>query len=182
MFSIRSLSYIYTKRLSCKANEIYNVALDIKNYKNFIPYIVDSFDTLEPCSSPNHRGNGDNSFQYGTGGFTINWNGYKETINCDISFKTDEQIISECKVGIFKHLKVEWNFIPVKPAIITSSSLSKFRNHINDGCNVRLTLDYEFKSSLYNKLSSLINSTLGKLMVKAFEDEVIKRQRIGINK
>lgn len=162
MNQIRYLSYKYSKKVNCSPKQIFDVVIDIKNYKNFIPFVTNSFHDLpyqinhSPSDVNNHSQQGN-----GTGGFEMNWNGYQEEINCQISYKVNQEIISRCETGIFKHLLVQWNFSP-------------FKNNLTnkEQTNVELNLDYEFNNFLYNNLSSLVNQQLSKLMIKSFEKQV----------
>lgn len=56
--AIRCLTYDYTKRLDCTPKEIFEIVLNVSDYKKFIPYIKDSshhlnFDTSESHTNAN---------------------------------------------------------------------------------------------------------------------------------
>lgn len=148
---IRSLYFKYSKRLNCKPKEVYDVVSNVRDYKEFLPFVQDSY----------HQLNQDQT--QGKGGFIVQWKLFNERVDCEIDMIPDQQLKANCNNDIFKKLYCEWNF-----------SLNRYNQ-----TDVELILDYEFKNFLYNNVSSVFNQEVSKVVMKAFEGRLaeLRKQR-----
>lgn len=150
IISNRFISYQYTKRVNCTSQQLYDIVLNVKDYKEFVPYVIESghqYNYEDPEVSQGH----------GTGFFDLNFQAYTEKVDCDMEF-TPSTIISRCKTGQLKYLECKWTFDDVE---------NKFTKRKE--CKVTIDLDYEFNNFLYNQLSQWFTNEITKIMVSSFE-------------
>lgn len=146
----RCISYQYSKRVNCSPKQLYDIVLNVKDYKQFVPYVIESghnYHYDDPNVSQGH----------GTGFFELNFQAYTERVDCNIDF-TPSTIISRCKTGQLKYLECKWSFQEIN---------NKFTK--KNECKVTIDLDYEFNNFLYNQLSQWFTNEITKIMVSSFE-------------
>lgn len=144
----RGLSYSYTKRLRCPAKQIHDIVLNVKDYKQFVPYVIESGHKYDYT--------GDQT-GHGPGFFKLKFQTFTENVDCVLDFNP-QVITSKCYTGQFKHLECKWTFEDI------TNKLTKRQE-----CNVTIELDYEFHSMIYNQLSQWFTGEISRLMVKSFE-------------
>lgn len=145
-------SHKVSKLISAKELVIFDVISDVQSYKQFIPFLEDSFVT-------ERDGNGYAS----EAGLQVGWKQYDERFVCKLTCTPHQSVIAESiTTSVFDSLYTEWRLTPVKSRI----------THSGDLTNCELTLKYKFKNPLYNTVSSMFADQVTSIMIKAFETRV----------
>jgi coenzyme Q-binding protein COQ10 len=140
----------------------FNVVADVSLYKNFVPWVKNSIilpdrtsatGTSPIASQPDYQSiqrNIDAELEIGFGMFT-------EKYISHVTLSPYDQVIAVSKqTNLFEHLQTEWKFSAAKDPTT---------------CWVTFSVDFEFKSAIYNQLSDLFMEDVANNMVKAFEKQ-----------
>lgn len=140
-----STSQIYSinKRFNHPQLLMYNLVSRVDLYHEFIPYCTSSFVTdYDTVSEPK------------IAGLRVGFQSFDEEFTCDLQCNKPKLIIAKSVThSLFRFLETEW--------IIEKIDEQNSRAILN--------LRYEFKSELYNKVSSIFAMKVASLMIKAFE-------------
>lgn len=140
-----STSQIYSinKRFNHPQSLMYNLVSRVDLYHEFIPYCKSSFITdYDAMNEPQ------------IAGLRVGFQSFDEEFTCDLQCNKPKLIIAKSVThSLFRFLETEW--------IIEEIDEQNSRAILN--------LKYEFKSELYNKVSSLFAMKVASLMIKAFE-------------
>jgi len=139
-------TYNVTKIIHTKNSHIYEVVSNVDKYKEFIPFVEDSYvNQRDEKNIPTE------------GGIDVGWQQFNEKLVCKLTCTPGKQVIAQSlPTSIFDKLYTEWNFIPM------NENMTK----------VNLNLQFNFKNPLYNSMSSMFSEQLTSIMIKAFEDRV----------
>ncbi|GME87636.1 unnamed protein product [Ambrosiozyma monospora] len=136
-------SYVVHKQFSHPQELIYELISSVDKYHEFIPYCTDSF-------IRGRDANGEPSIA----GLRVGFQKFDEEFTCDLTCQKPSAVVAKSIThSLFYFLETEWTV-----------------HKVNDThCKAVLNLKYEFKSTLYNKVSSLFARKVASLMTKAFE-------------
>lgn len=138
-----------TKRVSVPPHLLFNVVSDVARYKEFVPFVTNSF--------IDHRD--EKTGLPIQGGFRVGWKDYDEQFLCKLDCVKDRSIVAESMTTqLFDHLHNKWEFKPV------GSRLSRETHTVVD-----FTLEFKFNNPLYNTVSSIFQDRVSKIMIEAFE-------------
>jgi len=142
------LKHIQTKRLNFKAEDLYNLVLDIEKYPQFLPWIGDA-----KIISKNNT----EIIAKLTADFKAFNSHYTSKVMLfpakDFSKEISEIKVS-CLEGPFKYLKNDWKFEPLKDG---------------QGTNVHFFIDFQFNNFLLQKMMGVVFSKAVNSMMNAFE-------------
>lgn len=147
--SLSSQKYTITKKFNFSQSLIYSLISRVDLYHEFIPYCTSSFITKkDPITN-----------QPTIAGLRVGFQAFDEEFTCNLECEKPNSVIAKSIThSLFYFLETEW-----KLASIKSDSNNE------NCCIATLNLNYEFKSMLYNQVSSLFAKKVASLMTKAFE-------------
>lgn len=136
--------YTIVKKFPCPQPLAYKLISRVDLYHEFIPYCTHSFITDR-----------DNIGEPSVAGLRVGFQSFDEEFSCNLTCENPNLVIAKSIThSLFNLLETEWR---IKE---TSDDHS---------CVAELSLKYEFKSELYNQVSSLFAKKVASLMTKAFE-------------
>lgn len=140
--------------------QTFNIVSQIDLYDKYIPYCLES--TVHKRDSSTHWPS--------EASLRIGFRQYDETFLCDVKCSGDEmgyRIVAECLSDILFHeFKCTWDITPHE---------STWNN--GKGTNIKLSLQFEFKSSLYNSVARLFARSLTSLALNSFHRRIIQELR-----
>lgn len=143
--SASSQKYTIAKKFQCSQPLMYALVSRVDLYHEFIPYCTSSFikskdpDTNQPTIA----------------GLRVGFQAFDEEFTCNLECEKPKLVIAKSIThSLFYFLETEWKITPVENGA---------------HCVAVLNLKYEFKSMLYNQVSSLFAKKVASLMTKAFE-------------
>lgn len=143
--SASSQKYTITKKFQCSQPLMYSLISRVDLYHEFIPYCTSSFikakdpDTNQPTVA----------------GLRVGFQAFDEEFTCNLECEKPKLVVAKSIThSLFHFLETEWKITPVENG---------------DHCVAVLNLKYEFKSMLYNQVSSLFAKKVASLMTMAFE-------------
>ncbi|KAI5964063.1 coq10 [Candida pseudojiufengensis] len=145
-------TYSISKKLNGNSNQLYKIVSDVSNYKNFVPFVEDSFISKR-----------DSRKQPSKAGLKIGWKDITEQFECKLDCIENEKVIARSiELDLFHELETEWNF----------------KDTSSGDCQVNFTLLYKFKNPIYDQLSYLFAPQVTTIMINAFEQQ-LKQERIS---
>lgn len=139
-----SQKYTIVKKFAQPQHLVYKLISRVDLYHEFIPYCTSSFIT-EKDSKTNEPT---------IAGLRVGFQSFDEEFSCNLNCKKPELVVAESIThSLFEILETEWKISPIDET----------------SCSAVLNLKYEFKSSLYNHVSSLFAKKVANLMTKSFE-------------
>lgn len=152
-------SYKVQRLVSCSPSDIFMIVTDIEKYKEFVPFVTDSFvNNRDAQGLPLEAG------------LRVGWKLFDEKFVCALRCDLNKSVMAESvSHALFDTLYTEWTFQP-KKNILTSDQ---------DLCLAELSLHYRFKNPLYNLISSAFSHLVTLIMIKAFEERV---NQLSINR
>lgn len=151
-------TYRITKRVNVPPNMLFEVVSDVNKYKDFIPFVTESFvSKYDPTSKlPSEAG------------FRVGWKEYDELFTCKVDCTQDQRVFSKSLTTlVFEDLQNEWTFRPIK---------NNFTNEVSTEAS--LSLKYRFKNPIYNTVASLFQSRVSEIMIEAFQKRAME-MKIG---
>ncbi|EEQ38757.1 Polyketide cyclase / dehydrase and lipid transport family protein [Clavispora lusitaniae] len=148
-----SQSYKVSKKINVPPSLLFEIVSDVSLYHEFVPFVTHSFinEYSKETNLPTEAG------------LRVGWKQYDEKFTCKLTCVKDKKVISESiTISLFDHLYNEWNFKEVKNRFTNESSTY-----------MELLLRYKFKNPVYNTVSSLFQSHVSELMIKAFEERAL---------
>lgn len=144
--SATSQKYTIKKRFPHSQSLVYQLVSRVDLYHEFIPYCTSSFITSRDVKTN----------QPTVAGLRVGFQSFDEEFTCNLECEKPNLVIAKSIThSLFYFLETKWEIIPEKG---------------NKGhCIATLDLKYEFKSQLYNQVSSLFAKKVASLMTKAFE-------------
>lgn len=140
--------YSISRHVGIPPNILFEVVSDVKSYKNFIPFVTESFISQYDLSTNLPQ----------KAGFRIGWKDYDEYMVCDVTCQKDKLVFSEVTSSmVFDTLQNEWRFESVQSGP-SDKAITK----------VSLNLQYRFKNPLFNSVSSIFQSQVSEIMVDSF--------------
>ena len=140
--------YTIVKKFQYPKSLIYQLISRVDLYNEFIPYCTSSF-INERDSITNEPS---------IAGLRVGFQSFNEEFTCELQCLKDNKVIAKSIThSLFKILETEWN---VKDE--------------GDYCIAKLELKYEFKSSLYNQVSSIFAKNVSNLMINAFNKRALE--------
>ncbi|TID28285.1 hypothetical protein CANINC_002598 [Pichia inconspicua] len=137
-------NYTIVKKFPYPQPLVYKLISRVDLYHEFIPYCTHSFITK-------HDDVGEPSIA----GLRVGFQAFDEEFSCNLTCENPNLVIAESIThSLFSFLETEWK---IKETVEGKS------------CVAELNLKYEFKSDLYNHVSSLFARKVANLMTKAFE-------------
>lgn len=125
---------------------VYRVVLAVDEYRQFIPFVEDSF--------INQRTNEGVPTE---GGLRIGWQQFEERFVCQLECVPGQLVVAQLMTtALFDELYTKWQFTPMGP-------------HMT---KVDLNLKYKFKNPMYNAVSLMFSDQVTQIMIRAFEDRV----------
>lgn len=145
-------TYKVTRLVSCSPHDMFNIVSDVQRYKEFVPFVTDSFiNKIASDGLPTEAG------------LRVGWNLFDEKFTCSLECVPGQKVIARSESdSLFEHLSTQWTFAPKKGLI----------KALGDLCSVELTLDYRFHNPLYNSISTAFSRQVTSIMIAAFEDRV----------
>ncbi|CCG24233.1 coenzyme Q (ubiquinone) binding protein [Candida orthopsilosis Co 90-125] len=156
--SSKPQTYSITRVLKGSPSQLYKIVSEVNNYKNFVPFVEDSFVSSR-----------DEQQQPTRAGLKIGWKDITEKFECMLTCKENERVHARSvELDLFHELETEW----------------KFRDANGDKCRVDFTLLYKFKNPLYDRLSFMFAPQVTNIMIGAFESRLqqLKRQSHRVQK
>jgi coenzyme Q-binding protein COQ10 len=152
-----SQTYTITKRFQHPQDLVYRLISRVDLYYEFIPYCTSSFITAK-----------DKSGEPTIAGLRVGFQAFDEEFTCELSCAKPEVVVAKSIThSLFHSLETQWKISPIGV----------------DQCIAELNLSYEFKSQLYNQVSSLFAKSVANLMTKSFEKRafnVVKDPRLCV--
>lgn len=138
--------------MSCSPGEIYDVVSDVRRYREFVPYVLDSFvNEVDAQGHPTEAG------------LRVGWKLFDERFVCSLKCVPNQEVTAKSMShSLFDELSTLWTFAPKKSLIASQGEL----------CIVELALKYRFKSKIYQSVSAAFSQQVTSLMVAAFEARV----------
>ena len=128
---------------------MYALVSRVDLYHEFVPYCTSSFITSRDPETG----------QPTVAGLQVGFQAFDEKFSCELDCVPSQTVVAKSIThSLFHFLETEWQIVPVDG--IGASS---------DHCVATLNLRYEFKSTLYNHVSSLFAKQVAKLLTQAFE-------------
>lgn len=122
----------------------YRVVAGVDKYHEFIPYCKDSFIT-----------EWDTSDEPTKAGLRVGFQSFDEEFVCDLECIKDQAVLATSVThSLFHHLHTKWSFKEIKDS---------------QHCRASLELSYRFKSPLYHSVSGVFGTSVGELVMRAFE-------------
>ncbi|VEU21201.1 DEKNAAC102154 [Brettanomyces naardenensis] len=147
-------SYVVRKRFPFPQELVYGVVSSVDQYESFIPFCERSFVT-------ERDGEGEPS----VAGLQVGFREFDEEFTCELKCKRPTVVRAKSMShSLFRFLETEWTIEPLGENV----------------CNVEMKLKYDFRSSLYNRVSSLFAGKVATVMTKSFEKrsyEVSRRKK-----
>lgn len=149
--------YKIKKIIHANSIDMFNTVSDIENYKNFIPYVNESYVKIY-----------DQNNLPSIAGLSVGWKNFNENFDCMIKCIPGKKIVGKSlSLNLFHYLNIEWNFNDINNINYYSS-----KKKIEKKCEVSLNLEFSFKNSLYNHVSSFFSDQITSLMINAFEKKI----------
>lgn len=141
----RGQKYTIRRKYACSPGLMYGLISRVDLYHEFIPYCTGSFiNGRDEVGEPS------------VGGLRVGFESFDEEFTCALECVKGEKVVAKSIThSLFEFLETEW----------TLSSVGEK----GDECVAELKLRYEFKSELYNRVSSLFAKKVAGLMSKSFE-------------
>lgn len=131
-------------------HQMYDVVVDVDNYKYFVPY----------CSKSHVYGRQENSAK---ADLIVGFPPLYEKYTSNLKMSPPNSVVSECFDGrLFNYLQNYWGF-------------SDGVKDVPDSCVIDFRVTFEFKSALHSQLSHLFFDTIVKQMEVAFLKEAERR-------
>lgn len=154
----REQRYVLCKTINAPTVNVYEVVSEVSQYKEFMPYCVESFvnkrnqDTGKPVEA----------------GLMISFKHYVEKfvckVECDSKFEGIKTVVAESLTHtLFDLLYTKWTIAPhpTRP----------------NATEVELLLRFKFHSKLYNSISSIFAKSVTGLVMKAFEKRIFQLRK-----
>lgn len=130
----------------------YDVVSDVSQYSKFVPYCTRSFINAR-----------DQALQPTEAGLRVGWKSFDEEFVCNLQCDPKKVVIAESVThSLFEHLYTKWTITP---------------NARKNSCDMELLLKFNFKSALYNRVSSLFAESVSELVIKAFDKRAAQLRR-----
>lgn len=144
--SSTSQKYTIKKKFPHPQSLVYQLISRVDLYHEFIPYCTSSFITSRDTKSK----------QPTVAGLRVGFQSFDEEFTCNLECEKPKLVVAKSIThSLFYFLETEWEIMP--------------ENGNENHCIAILNLKYEFKSQLYNQVSSLFAKKVASLMTKAFE-------------
>lgn len=141
--------YTITKHFQHPQSLIYQLISRVDLYHEFIPYCTSSF-VKERDSITNEPS---------IAGLRVGFQNFDEEFTCNLACNKPEIVVAKSIThSLFYFLETEWKIVA----------------NDKDNCVAVLNLSYEFKSKLYNHVSSLFAKKVASLMTDAFEKRALE--------
>lgn len=149
-------SHRVSERINVSPQQIYNVVADVAKYHEFVPFCEESFiNSRDECDQPTEAG------------LRVGWKQFDEQFTCKLQCTPNKLIIAESiTILLFHNLNCHWEFKEVKNLGVINPM----------GCQIDLTLKYDFKNPLYNAVSSMFADQVSKIMLKAFQQRAMQQK------
>ncbi len=134
-----------TRILPYTPEQMFDLVADIRDYPNFLPWVIAL------------RVRQDNATDT-LADMIVGFKGLRETFTSRVSKQRPDHIHVDYVDGPLKHLRNEWRFRP-DPA----------------GCAVDFSVDFAFKSRIFEKLAGKVFDTALRRMIGAFETRAAQR-------
>lgn len=145
--------YIFHFISSCDKNIIFQVVRDVENYKEFVPWCVNS--RIIPKLEASSDGISEVFFAEIRAGFLK----FSDSYISKVSVYGEEKIEAEAlDSGLFNHLKSTW----------------KFTSNEDGTCTIEFFVDFEFNSYIYAYVANVFFLEISKGMLTAFEKRCLK--------
>jgi coenzyme Q-binding protein COQ10 len=118
-------TYRETCELPYQPQQLFNLVADVENYPAFLPW----------CQAARIRNHTKDAFEADV---VIGYKGFSETYTSKVHLQFPTMITVEYIKGPFKHLHNQWIF-----------------QASQEGCKVEFVIEFEFKSSLFQKAMEL---------------------------
>ncbi|QPG75830.1 hypothetical protein FOA43_003192 [Brettanomyces nanus] len=139
----RYQSYTVNKKFLYPPELVYEVVSSVDKYEQFVPFCRRSF--------INQR---DAKGEPSIAGLEVGFKEFDEAFTCKLHCEKPRLVVAKSVTErLFEFLETEWTIEP-----LTQTS-----------CNVKLKLKYDFKSTLYNQVSSLFAGKVATVMTRSFE-------------
>lgn len=141
--------YTISKRFQHPQPLMYALVSRVDLYHEFVPYCTSSFiTTRDPATG-----------QPTVAGLRVGFQAFDEEFTCELDCVPSQTVVANSiSHSLFHFLETEWQIVPTDGV-----------NGGADHCVATLNLRYEFKSTLYNHVSSLFAKQVAKLLTQAFE-------------
>ncbi|CAH8489686.1 unnamed protein product [Schistosoma curassoni] len=144
-FTKKSQSYKERRLLGYSPENMFDIAIDVGRYSEFIPW----------CNQSTVLEQGENNMLACLG---VGFPPLSESYMSRITFQRPKHLKSVAQnAGMFHHLINEWHFHPGLPENPNS-------------CFVEFSVDFEFRSPIYSKIAGLFFDQVVTVMVNAFMD------------
>lgn len=158
-YSNNACTHKVSRVVPCSATEMFEIVADVARYKEFLPFVVDSFINQT-----------DDAGFASEAGLRVGWKLFDEKFVCKLQCIPHKLVVAKSEThSLFEHLSTEWTFEEKKVFIAGAG----------DFCTVRLDLSYRFENPLYNTVSSAFSKQVSSIMIDAFENRV---QQLKINR
>jgi coenzyme Q-binding protein COQ10 len=148
--------YTITKKFPYPQLLIYQLISRVDLYHEFIPYCTSSFITSRDLKTNEPK----------IAGLRVGFQSFDEEFTCNLNCLKPELVNAKSIThSLFYFLETEWKITPIIDHEANNNNINNNSNH----CIAELNLKYEFKSPLYNQVSSLFAKKVASLMTKAFE-------------
>jgi coenzyme Q-binding protein COQ10 len=138
-----------TRILPYTPEQMFDLVADIRDYPNFLPWVIALRVRRDDATDA-------------LADMIVGFKGLRETFTSRISKQRPDHIHVDYVDGPLKHLRNEWRFRP-DPA----------------GCAVDFSVDFAFKSRIFEKLAGKVFDTALRRMIGAFETRAA--QRYGVS-
>lgn len=149
--------YILKRKINASPKEVYDVVSEVSKYHEFIPYCEESFvNKRDDVGKPSEAG------------LRVGFKQYDEKFVCKVDCQDTSDSMKSVSAESLSHNLFHLLY-------------SKWTITVHPGCSnateVELLLRYQFKSKLYNSVSSLFAKSVTDLVLKAFDRRVFKIRR-----
>lgn len=146
--------YVLKRNINGTPSEVYDVVSEVSKYHEFIPYCEESFVNVR-----------DESGRPIEAGLRVGFKQYDEKFVCKVDCNEVSELIKSVSAESLSHNL--FHVLYSKWTIKAHPGRSNFTE-------VELLLRYQFKSKLYNSVSSLFAKSVTELVMKAFDRRVFQ--------
>ncbi|KAG5358818.1 Coenzyme Q-binding protein COQ10 [Yarrowia sp. E02] len=137
-------NFSFTKRFNYPPSLVYGVVSDIQHYSEFVPYCEGSTITKR-----DQQGNPSEA------SLKVGWNQFNEDFVSCVECVKDKSVLSYApNHSFFDILYSKWTITP--------------SDSTHNACDLQLDIEFQFKNSLYNMVSSQFAPAVSEIMVDAF--------------